>query len=122
MKHILTIDDETQIREILRQVLVTAGYRVTDVASADEALQVVQADPPDLIITDLQLEESDGFDVIAQMKQLRPQTPIILLTGVLFDPSVVKRLGEDKIAAYIEKTSSLERILGEVRKHAGAPR
>ncbi len=120
MKHILTIDDETQIREILRQVLVAAGYRVTDVASADEALQVVQQDPPDLILTDLQLEESDGFDVIAQMKQLRPQTPIILLTGVLFDPSVVKRLGEDKIAAYLEKTSSLERILGEVKKHLAA--
>src|SRR6185369_13820307 len=99
MQHILTIDDEPQIREILTQVLTTNGYRVTDVESATAALAVVRDDPPDLIITDLQLEESDGFDLIEQVKRIAPATPVMLLTGVLFDPAVVKRLGEAKIAA-----------------------
>mgnify|MGYP003349617614 CR=1 FL=1 len=116
MQHILTIDDEPQIRDILKQVLTASGYRVTDVESAPAALAVVRDDPPDLIITDLQLEESDGFDLIEQAKQLAPSTPIMLLTGVLFDPAVVQRLGEVKIAAYVDKTASLDHIVKEVRQ------
>lgn len=120
MQHILTIDDEPQIREILGQVLSSKGYRVTDAASATEALVMVRQDPPDLIITDLQLEESDGFELIDELKAIAPRTPIVLLTGVLFDPVVAQRLREQKIAAYVEKTAPLERILQEVRQALAA--
>ena len=116
MKHILTIDDEMGIRQILREVLTGAGYRVTDVSSAEEAMQVVREDPPDLVITDLQLEESDGFAIIAQVKEIAPATPVILLTGVLFDPAVIRRLGDEKISSYVEKTGSLARLMGEVKR------
>jgi DNA-binding NtrC family response regulator len=115
MQHILTIDDEEQIREILGQVLRNSGYRVTAVESAAEAVTAAQRDRPDLVITDLQLEESDGFELIDELQKIAPGVPIMLLTGVLFDPAMVKRLGEKKIAAYVEKTASLERILREVR-------
>ena len=55
-KHILTVDDETEILEVLRQVFTAEGYRVTAASSASEARKVAESDPPDLIITDLQLE------------------------------------------------------------------
>jgi CheY-like chemotaxis protein len=119
-KHILTIDDEAQILELLREALTAAGYRVTGVSSAEEALQVVRADPPDLILTDLQLEETDGFDVIDQLKAVAPKIPIILLTAMLFDPEVIRGPVGKKIAAYVEKTASLERILGEVKRNLPA--
>jgi hypothetical protein len=49
-----------------------------------------------------------------------PKTPVILLTGVLFDPAVINdRMGR-KIAAYLGKIESLERIAQEVRTHIGA--
>ena len=115
-KHILTIDDEREIRELLREVLNAAGYRVTAVSSALEAMEVVRTDPPHLVITDLQLEENDGFDLADQVKVIAPQTPIILLTGVLFDPEVLSGPVGDKIAAYVEKTAPLERILREVKR------
>ncbi|MES1166586.1 MAG: response regulator, partial [Pseudomonadota bacterium] len=85
-KHLLIVDDEEQIREILREVLTTAGHRVTAVGTAAEALQVVQADPPNLVITDLQLGESDGFEVVERMKALNAKLPIVMLTGVIMDP------------------------------------
>ena len=117
MKHILIVDDEPHIREILRHILTREGYRVSDVESAREAVDIVRREPPQLIISDLQLEEADGFELIDQVKQLAPDVPVILLTGVLFDPSVVQQLSQQtRIAAYLEKTSSLERILGEVKR------
>ncbi len=118
--HILSIDDESEIRELLRDVLTAAGYRFTGVSTAAEAVRVVHADPPALIITDLQLEESDGFELIDELKALAPQIPIILLTGVLFDPDVVQGAVSRKIAAYVEKTAPLERILGTVKQHLPA--
>jgi DNA-binding NtrC family response regulator len=118
--HILSIDDESEIRELLRDVLTASGYRFTGVSTAVEAVRVVQSDPPALIITDLQLEESDGFELIDELKALAPKIPIILLTGVLFDPDVVKGAVSQKIAAYVEKTAPLERILQTVKKHVAA--
>lgn len=116
-QHILTIDDEAEIREMLAEVLITAGYRVSAASTGEAALEIIRRDPPQLVIADLQLEESDGFDVIEQIKALAPRTPVILLTGVLIDPAVLQGLVGSKIAAYVKKTESLERILQEVRKH-----
>ena len=121
-QHILIVDDEADIRDLLAQFLTVSGYRTTTVASAAEALLVAHQDPPDLIVADLQLEDADGLEMIAELKALLPDKPVILLTGVLFDPEVVRDVLSTKVACYLEKTSSLERILEAVRRLLGAGR
>lgn len=116
-KHILTVDDETVVRELIGEALTAAGFRVTGVGTTQEALQVVQHDPPDLILTDLQLEDGDGFELAERVKAAAPQIPIVLLTGMLFDPEVLQGPAWAQIAAYVPKTSSLEQILQTVRQH-----
>jgi len=118
-QHILIVDDEADIRDLLAQFLTVSGYRTTTVASAAEALLVAHQDPPDLIVADLQLEDADGLEMIAELKALLPDKPVILLTGVLFDPEVVRDVLSTKVACYLEKTSSLERILEAVRRLLG---
>ena len=120
-KHILIVDDEANIRDLLAQFLTMNGYRTTPVASAAEALLVGRADPPDLIMADLQLEDADGLEMIAELKAILPDKPVILLTGVLFDPKVVRDVLSTKVACYLEKTSSLERILEAVRRLLVSP-
>jgi CheY-like chemotaxis protein len=115
-KHILVVDDEAVIRELLESFLSQAGYRVTTVPSALEAEAVAEQDRPDLVITDLQLEESDGLEMVARLKEFLGATPMILLTGVLFDPKVVREVLHKKVSSYIEKTAPLSRILEEVRR------
>lgn len=120
-KHILTIDDEPEIRELLGAALSGRGYRVTTAAGGVEALRVAQAESIDLIISDLQMEDADGLELIAQLKLIHPNTPAILLTGVLFDPEVVRDNVSKKVACYIEKTSPLVKILGEIQRIIGPP-
>ena len=119
-KHILIVDDEASIRDLLDQYLSGKGYRVTTVETAVEAQRVAVSDPPALLISDLQLEDSDGLDMIDHLKSsLPPNTPIMLLTGVLFDPQVVRETLSKKITCYFQKTTPLTRILEEVRRLIG---
>ena len=112
----MTVDDESEIRELLRDILTASGYRVSGAGATVEAMRVVRDDTPHLIITDLQLEESDGVDLVEQVKAVAPKRPIIMLTGVLSEPQVRRRPIGEKIAADVGKTAPLERVVREVRR------
>lgn len=118
-KHILIVDDEPQIRGLLSKLLTASGYRVTPASSAPEAEEVVAKDPPDLIMSDLQLEYGDGLELIKKLKAVVPDTPVILLTGVLFDPQVARTAINKEVSVYLEKTVPLKRILEEIRRLLG---
>ena len=115
-KHILIVDDEAEIRDLLGLFLTNQGYRVTTLGTALEAQRAVQTDPPDLIIADLQLEDSDGLAMVEQLKATLPDTPVILLTGVLFDAQEFRDTLSKKVSAYLMKTSPLTRIKAEVER------
>ena len=118
-KHILIVDDEPSIREVLESFLTQSGYRVTAVSTAHEAESVASRDVPNLVITDLQLEDSDGLEMIDRLKTLLPDTPMMLLTGVLFDPKVVRNVLNKKVSCYVDKLAPLSRIMAEVDRLAG---
>lgn len=122
-KHILLVDDEAVICELLGQFLTASGYRISTAGNAVQALKVAQSDPPQLIITDLQLEDSDGLAMVDQLKAALPDpnTPVILLTGVFFDPAVFRDTLSKKVSGYVYKTAALSEILGEVQRLIGAP-
>ncbi len=114
--HILSIDDEDIIRNLLGELLEAHGFRFTGVATPHQALTIARDDPPDLIITDLQLEESDGLELVDQLAELVPEAPVILLTGILFDAKTVDEKLSDKISTYISKTSPLDTLLKEIKR------
>ncbi|MFZ9682549.1 MAG: response regulator [Cephaloticoccus sp.] len=104
------VDDEAKIRELLTGFLTAKGYRVTTAASVHEAVRKAQADPPNLLVSDLQLEDGDGFEIITRIKRDRPDLPVILLTGVLFDEEVVDKVIRELVTCYLEKTPPLTKI------------
>jgi CheY-like chemotaxis protein len=120
-KHILIVDDEPEIREMLGEILKRSGYMVTAVSSQAGALEAAHQERPDLIISDLQLEDADGLEMIARLKLTLSNVPVILLTGVLFDPRAVNDVLLSKVSCYLEKTSSLAKILQAVQRLAPLP-
>ncbi len=113
-KHILAIDDESDIRELLRQVLTIKGYRVSTAGTAELAKKMLKEDPPQLIILDFQIEQGDGFVLIEDIKRLAPRIPILLLTGSFFDRDVVRETIEKRVTRYLDKTESLSTIVAEI--------
>ena len=115
-EHILSIDDDPEISRIIKEILLMDGYRVSTANLAESALRVIQSDPPDLIIMDLQLEDTDGLLLVEEIRTIMPKVPILLLTGVILDPMVVRHTIAKKVSSYLAKPSSLEEIRGEVRR------
>lgn len=107
---ILTIDDEDVILNLLDEYLSIEGYHVVRAKNPREAKQAVVDHPPDLILTDLQLEKSDGLILVTELRQKLPDVPVILLTGVWFDEQTVDEKLLGKINAYHNKSAPLNEL------------
>jgi CheY-like chemotaxis protein len=81
MAQILIIDDETIIRDLLRQALEYVGYDVIEACNGREGLRCCRGALPHLVITDLAMPEQDGFELIAQLRREFPTTAIIAMSG-----------------------------------------
>ena len=118
-KLILHLDDEPAIREVFAAYLTVQGYRVISVASPTEALHAAAENRPDLFISDLQLDEGDGFETIRQMHAILPGVPVLILTGVLIDAQIARQSIARESVSYVSKTTPLDKIVNEVRRLAG---
>jgi len=118
-KHILSIDDEAEICGILQTVLTMEGYRVSIAGSAEDARRIVQSDPPDLIILDQQLEDTDGLTLAEEIRTTLPTMPILLLTGLIFTADVIHKISSNNVSSYLPKTSKLDTICNEVKRLLG---
>jgi DNA-binding NtrC family response regulator len=78
---ILVVDDEVNIREALADLLEGDGYQVRTAASAEEALDVLQRDPCEIVISDLRLTGRSGLDLLRWARETRPETETIILTA-----------------------------------------
>ena len=92
---ILTIDDEENIRDSFRLFLEDFDYTVVEACNGREGLEVFQRENPDLVLCDLRMPEMDGLEVLEHIKQLSPDTPIIVVsgTGVIGDAIEAIRRG-----------------------------
>ena len=90
-------------------------------AAADgaEARRMAAGFAPDLIISDLQLADSDGIDVVAELRQVLPGVKVVLLTGVNFQASEVDLTFGGVIAAYLPKPARLSQIAQTVKDLIG---
>jgi two-component system alkaline phosphatase synthesis response regulator PhoP len=113
VQHILVVDDEPAIVEIVRDYLTDVGYRVSTARSGDDALRQIRSILPDLIVLDLGLPGLDGLDVARAVRQAS-SVPIIMLTarGDEADRVVGLELGADD---YLIKPFSPRELLARVR-------
>jgi DNA-binding response OmpR family regulator len=110
--HILLVDDDTDLLDLLSFVLVRRGYRVTTATDGEEALTCWAAERPDLVLLDGILPKLDGFDVCCRLKA-QATTPVILLTGRHEEAEVLRglRQGADD---YLTKPFSPRQLLARM--------
>ncbi len=81
IRKILVIEDDDNFREMLKQILEVEGYKVIEASDGRTALKILQEENPDLIITDIIMEDIDGLEIIMEIKEDRPTRPIIAISG-----------------------------------------
>ncbi len=78
---VLIVDDDPNVRDVLRRYLHRAGYRVVDAADGETALELAVKHQPDLVILDLMLPGLDGLDVCARLRE-KASMPVIMLSAL----------------------------------------
>jgi DNA-binding response OmpR family regulator len=78
---ILIVDDERDLVDAYVRLLERAGHRCIAAFDGNEAIQLIDAESPDLVITDLSLPDSSGIDVIRHIRAKSQTTPIIVMSG-----------------------------------------
>jgi two-component system, OmpR family, response regulator len=113
-KHILVVDDDPDVRDMLTNYLESENFRVSAVADSQAMSRVLNEKPVDLMILDMKLADEDGFDIMRQLGS-PPEAPIIVITGHRrdeVDRVVGLELGADD---YITKPFSLRELSARVR-------
>jgi len=125
-KRVLVADDESKMRQTIREILRARGcvtIMCENGTQAIEALEAVAAGnsrPFDLLISDIRMPDHNGYEVFAAGKRAIPSLPSILMTGFGYDPhhSIV-RASQEGLQAVLFKPFQAERLLEEVRKALG---
>jgi two-component system, NtrC family, nitrogen regulation response regulator NtrX len=109
-EHILIVDDEKAIQKALRGVLEDEGYRVSAVGNGSEALKAITEELPDVVFLDIWMPHMDGLETLAELKRLRPEATVVMISGHGTIETAVKAT---RLGAYdfIEKPLSLEKTL-----------
>jgi len=115
---ILVVDDDPAVQRMMNRILGRAGYNVRTAHDGEEALDIMTAILPDLIVLDLSMPKLNGFEVAARLKE-KQQTqdiPVILITGLASSKNHVKAL-DIGVNDFLSKTAEPEEILARVRSH-----
>ncbi len=78
---VLVVDDESRVREVITAYLRAEGHTVTTASSGREGIEQFRAQPFDMVVTDRAMPEMSGDQMASLIKQLRPEVPVVLLTG-----------------------------------------
>jgi two-component system KDP operon response regulator KdpE len=113
LHQVLIVEDEPDIRGILRTLLKTAGYRIVETETAARAIVEARSHKPDLLLVDLGLPDADGIKVIRAVREWSP-VPIVVLSARSMESQKIEALdaGADD---YVTKPFSAPELLARVR-------
>jgi len=107
---VLIIDDEDRFREGLSKQLTYRGFEVFDVSNGEDAIKIVRHDNPEVVLLDLRMPGMDGVQTLRELKKIRPEVQIVMLTGH-GDVESARVTGKHDVFGFLQKPCPLEEIV-----------
>ena len=118
-QRVLVVDDEPSIRELLSKTLSLADYSVDTAADGGTALaRLREGQAYDLILVDLKMPGMDGLMLTRQLKYLKPDLPVIIITGFSTEVSAIEAINLG-VAGYLTKPFRVPQVLAAAAKALG---
>ncbi len=114
-KKLLIVDDDPLILDLYSDFFTQQNFKVKTAQTVDKALQIIQKERPDVILSDVVMPDKNGFDLYETIKRLKKKIPFIFMTGYELDPQVSQKLKELDVP-WISKPTKLETLLKLVRE------
>lgn len=110
---ILLIDDEDQFRTTLAKQLSVRGYNVLDVNNGEDAIKIVRHDNPEVVVLDQKMPKMDGIQTLRELKNIRPEVQIIMLTGHGSVDSA-RVTGKYDVFGYLQKPCPVDELIEKI--------
>ncbi len=116
INHIIYVDDYDAMRDLISETLPDAGFEVTCYESSKDAMAAFLAEPfkYDALVSDYRLQGASGIDLMRKIKPMRPNLPVIIISGYVDDKLRSTALGEGA-SSVISKNSDLSELCAELR-------
>jgi len=112
---ILIVDDQVELRELAKEILVEYGYKVISADSAKHALELIETHPVDLLLSDVIMPDMDGYQLASKVREKQPTIKIQLVSGYN-DEHFVKNVDPRLKQKQIDKPYSLNTLVKKVRE------
>ncbi len=115
--HVMLVDDSDDVRFLVKRILEKAGARVTDSNSLAHALSVIDRNIPDVIISDIEMPDGDGYKLIEKVHQMRAgkqDIPVAALTGHT-DKNALRKISEAGFDVRLSKPIEPEKLVSSIR-------
>src|SRR6058998_2486172 len=131
-RDVLIVDDDRQVREVLHQIFVAAGYKCVLAKDGDEGLQVFKAGRPPLVVTDLKMPGIAGIELLRQARAVDGDVAVIVLTDAADWKNAIeslklgahaflmKPINMDELLITVERALERRQLLIEHREHQQA--
>ncbi len=115
MKTILVVDDERDMRKFMSAILTAEGYTVLTAEDGLQALEMIRTKRPDLVISDVMMENLNGFMLLENLREdpATTNTPVILVTGAAQNAGAWQA---DTNVDYLMKPVSAKELIGAIKK------
>lgn len=113
---VLIVDDEVNVLRSLERTLRNEKYAILTAGSAAEALDILEATPVDLIISDLGMPGMNGFELLKVVKEKYPAIARIILTGQSDTPTVLRAINEGEVYRFFTKPWDNEEVEVSIRQ------
>jgi excisionase family DNA binding protein len=114
---VLVVDDDPQVREVVRVNLEMEGYTVRDAANAEEGLAAVEDDPPDLILLDVMMPQVDGWEMLRRVQERHGTgtIPVVMFSGQL-EGSAEREAAERGAQGFVGKPFDLRALVEQTKQ------
>ncbi len=116
-ERILLVDDEPQVRESVKRLLLGQGFTVVEAGHANDALRIYDAAPAeiDLVLTDVTMPGMSGYDLAEHLRARAPDLPVVFMSGYAESPPGSASIGEGKVG-YIQKPFHVDLLVERLRE------
>ena len=115
MNTILVIDDEAAMRQVIEKMLVSGGYTVLSAQDGAEGIDILNKEGANAVILDLQMPGTDGIGILKELRKMRPELPVIILSG-FNDPDIQNEVINLGASGFVSKPFRMNELLDTVKK------
>ena len=118
-KKIVIAEDDEFFAKVFKDKLMQCGYEVELAMDGEEAIEIINSDPPTLIILDIMMPKKNGYEVLQEIKaaQETKDIPVVILSNLAHEEDVKKGMDLGAIEYIIKGDYSLNKVLEMIKKH-----